>query len=210
MKLQLALDRLTWDECLALARETEANVDIIEIGTGVIKEYGMAIVRKLSDTFPEHTILADMKICDAGEHEAKQAFDAGADIATVMAFASDATIQGTHQVAEKYGKQMMIDLLQVREREKVKQLKALGVSFVGLHIGKDQQQDHQLSSALFSLVEDLHLTTSVAGGVTLASLRGICEHSPDVVIVGSAITKADDPGGAARSMRKIMRDSEKR
>lgn len=73
MKLQLALDRLTETECFDIAEQTRRSLDIVEIGTGVIKEYGMAIVRKMRERFPEKWILADMKTCDAGKHEAKQA-----------------------------------------------------------------------------------------------------------------------------------------
>ncbi|WP_353625793.1 orotidine 5'-phosphate decarboxylase / HUMPS family protein [Bacillus sp. JCM 19041] len=118
MKLQLALDRLNWDQCFQLADETREYVDIIEIGTGVIKEYGMEIVREMRDFFPNHSLLADMKICDAGKHEARQAFAAGADIATVMAFAPDATVRETIQTANDMGKEMMVDLLGVTQKKK--------------------------------------------------------------------------------------------
>lgn len=206
MKLQLALDRLSQEECFRLVRETNTSVDIIEIGTGVIKEYGMAIIREMRKEFPEQTILADMKICDAGEHEAKQAFNAGADIATVMAFAPQATIQDTHDVAYEYGKEMLVDLLEVHDRKRVDQLERLGVSFVGLHIGKDQQKKEQFSSGLFQLVEGRSLKIAVAGGVSLASLPEICKHQPDVIIVGSSITKADQPGAVAEAMKEKMRE----
>ena len=209
MNLQLALDRLSWAECFRLVRETQADIDIIEIGTGVIKEYGMVIVRTMRQEFPEHMLLADMKICDAGKHEAKQAFDAGADIATVMAFASKATIRGAQEMAGEYDKEMMVDLLEVHDRKKVEQLKADGVSFVGLHIGKDEQKKQALGEQVFQLVEGLHLKTAVAGGVTLEALPSICRESPDVVIAGSAITKAERPEDTARSMKEQIRKYQK-
>ncbi|MEW9671811.1 orotidine 5'-phosphate decarboxylase / HUMPS family protein [Ammoniphilus sp. 3BR4] len=99
MKLQLALDRLCWEQCFQVVQQVEDDIDWIEIGTGVIKEYGMAIVRKMKEQYPQKVIVADMKTCDAGKHEAQQAFDAGADITTVMAFSADRTIADTLEVA---------------------------------------------------------------------------------------------------------------
>ena len=38
MKLQLALDTLTLEECMTLLQETRGSVDIAEVGTPVIIE----------------------------------------------------------------------------------------------------------------------------------------------------------------------------
>jgi len=204
MKLQLALDRLTWDECFAIANEVRDNIDIIEVGTGVIKEYGMAIVREMNVQFPNHALLADMKICDAGRHEANQAFQAGADVATVMAFAPEATIEETLLVAKEQNKTMMIDLLGVESSQKVHQLHSLGATFVGVHLGKDQQKQQAFSASQFDIVKDVDVQTAVAGGVTLESLQTIKKHKPDVIIVGSSITAAANPAHIAKSMKALL------
>src|SRR5699024_12053383 len=103
MKIQLALDRLSKKECFSIINETFDYIDWIEIGTSVIKEYGMEIVREIRKAYPNKTIVADMKICDAGGYEAEQVFNAGADITTVMGFSSNLTIVDTLKVAEKHG-----------------------------------------------------------------------------------------------------------
>jgi len=202
MKLQLALDRLTREECLRIAKETEERIDIIEIGTGVIKEYGMSIIREMRALFPDKLILADMKTCDAGKHEARQAFEAGADITTVMAFSSDLTIKDTLQVAEEMGTQIMIDLLEVHSRDRLAELKELGVQLVSLHVGKDKQTEGKFNTALFSLVEGFNFEVAVAGGINLDSLPEIATHHPDIIIAGSSITGAENPASVAAEMRK--------
>lgn len=207
MKLQLALDRLSREKCLQLVKETKDYIDIVEIGTGVIKEYGMSIVREMERLFPNQTILADMKTCDAGKAETIQAFDAGADITTVMAFSSKNTIIETLKVAKEYGKTIMIDLLEVQSREKVVELKDLGVDFIGLHVGKDSQKDGVFESKLFSLVKGLDLKVAVAGGINLETLPNIVSEKPDIIIIGSAITKVKDPQKAAMEIKEIMNRS---
>jgi len=63
-------------------------VDIIEAGTPLIKQEGLRIISILKECFPEKLILADMKTMDAGGLEAKLAYDAGADLVTVLAVAT--------------------------------------------------------------------------------------------------------------------------
>jgi len=203
MNLQLALDRITKEDCIRIAKETEKSIDIIEIGTGVIKEYGMSIIREMRSLFPDKLILADMKTCDAGKHEARQAFEAGADMTTVMAFSSDLTIKDTLQVAKEMGKQIMIDLLEVHSRERIAELKELGVKLVSLHVGKDKQTEEAFNTTLFSLVQGFDFEVAVAGGIDLENIHVIASHQPDIIIAGSSITGAEKPALAAAKMRGI-------
>lgn len=205
MKLQLALDRLTWDECIDVLNRTERSVDIIEVGTGVIKEYGMAIVREIRKRFPSHHIMADMKTCDAGGHEARQAFGAGADIVTVMAFSSPLTIQDTMDVAQEYGGRVMVDLLEVQHREKLNELEKLDADLVSLHVGKDQQKKGAFNTDMFQLVEGFPFEVAVAGGIDETTAGQAASGNPDIIIVGSAITKADKPSIAAENIRKTIK-----
>lgn len=205
MKLQLALDRLERKECFELLEATKASIDWIEVGTGVIKEYGMAIVREIKDSYPNHTLVADMKTCDAGKHEAKQAFEAGADIVTVMAFSADQTIKDTLNVAQQYKKRIMIDLLGITDKKRIVELENLGVDLVSLHFGKDMQQEKEVSTNLFDLVnETSNFEVSVAGGINEYSLPDMVKQNPNIVIVGSAITSADNPKEVSLKLKGMI------
>ncbi|WP_085993393.1 3-hexulose-6-phosphate synthase [Oceanobacillus senegalensis] len=204
MKLQLALDRLSKERCFQLVKETEESIDIIEVGTGVIKEYGMAIVRELRAQFPNKEILADMKTCDAGKHETLQAFNAGVDITTVMAFSAISTIKDTLNIARDKNKRIMIDLLECHSNDRIKELVDIGVNLVSLHVGKDKQSEGTFNTELFSLVEGYNLEVAVAGGITLETLPEIVKEKPDIIIVGSAITKAGNPAKVAREMQDML------
>lgn len=209
MNLQLALDRLTKEQCFHLLKETEGYIDWIEVGTGVIKEYGMSIVREIKAAYPHLTLVADMKTCDAGKHEAIQAFEAGADITTVMAFSADKTIKDTLEVAKRHNKKIMIDLLGVTERTRLVELSRLGVDLVSLHFGVDMQQEGEFHSDLFSLTKGISsLDVTVAGGIDLASLPSILDKHPTTVIVGSAITQAENPKEIASIMKRMIQDHE--
>jgi 3-hexulose-6-phosphate synthase len=206
MNIQLALDRLTKEECLRILKETESYIDWIEVGTGVIKEFGMSIIREIRSAYPNKVIVADMKTCDAGKHEAVQAFEAGADIMTVMAFSVNKTITDTIEVATTYKKRIMVDLLGVTEQKRVDELSSLGVDLVSLHFGKDMQQEGSFDTALFSLVQSFpELEVAVAGGINLQSLPAIMAKEPGTIIIGSAITKADNCSSVAQKMKGMIK-----
>lgn len=209
MNFQLALDRLTREQCFQLLKETESSIDWIEVGTGVIKEYGMAIVRDIKEAYPDKVLVADMKTCDAGKHEAIQAFEAGADITTVMAFSADKTIVDTLEVARKYGKRIMIDLLGVTDASRVAGLQKLGVDLVSLHYGKDMQLEGEMGEDLFSLIEGIEgMEVAIAGGINKESLGALSGKPLDTVIIGSAITAAENPGQAAKELKEVAKQHE--
>ncbi|WLR61428.1 3-hexulose-6-phosphate synthase [Guptibacillus hwajinpoensis] len=210
MKLQLALDRLSREECLDILGETYDSIDWIEIGTGVIKEYGMSIVKEIRDSFPESIIVTDMKTCDAGKYEAAQAFEAGADITTVMAFAADQTISDMLDVALEHKGRVMVDLLGVTNKLRINQLQNLGVDLISLHFGKDMQKKGNITGDLFELVsESSGIEIAVAGGINLDSLSSILSYAPDTLIVGGGITKQDNRKQAAAQIKEAIKEYEK-
>ena len=208
MKLQLALDDLALPEALALAERVRPYVDIIEIGTPMLYEYGMEAVRRAKARFPEKEVLADMKIIDAGAYEAGEALRAGADYVTVLALGDQRTIRACVEEAERYGKQIVVDMICVPDLPaRVAALEALGVHGLAVHTGTDQQ------AAGRTPLDDLKLMAacaakakiSVAGGIRADTVADYAALGPDVLIVGSGICHAADPVAAAREIKEKMR-----
>ncbi|WP_373232451.1 3-hexulose-6-phosphate synthase [Cohnella sp.] len=208
MKLQVALDRLTEEQCLLMLEEIGDLAEWIEIGTGVIKQYGMAIVARIKKDWPNAVLVADMKTCDAGRSESSQAFLAGADVTTVMAFADDRTIAESLQIADQQGKQVMVDLLGVVDLERVNRLYELGVRLFSVHRGKDMQELPEQAYTGIPMMEHLRKLSDVrfsyAGGVDEHAIARLRPYRPDVLIVGSAITGAPDRRAAALRIQGEM------
>jgi len=105
LKLQLALDMLSTEEALKLVKETAEHIDIIEIGTPLIKHEGVKLIRVMREKFPDKTILVDLKTMDVGEYESNFCFEAGADIVTVLGVADIDTTRGSiRSCKEVWGK----------------------------------------------------------------------------------------------------------
>ena len=72
---------------------------------------GLKSVQKIKKEYPNQTVLADLKIMDAGLLEAQIGFDAGADIVSVLGLASQKTLTSVKQTAVKNGREVMVDMI---------------------------------------------------------------------------------------------------
>lgn len=208
MKLQLALDG-ELQPSLAVLLAAAPYVGIAEIGTPLIYREGVDAVRKVRAAFPQSVLLADLKIMDAGEEEAGIAFDAGADIVTVLGVTNDSTVRGAVAAARRVGKEIMIDLMSVADPvERGHELLAMGCDYLCIHTAHDMQgAGHTPLDALTQLRRELpDALVAVAGGINRSTIDSIAALKPDVVVVGSAITKAADPADAARTLYERMID----
>ncbi|MFX0112903.1 orotidine 5'-phosphate decarboxylase / HUMPS family protein, partial [Bacillus pumilus] len=65
--------------------------------------------------FPNLRVLAGLKIMDGAGYEVQQAYNAGADIVTLLAAAEDMSIQGAVQEAKVRGKKVLVDMIGIQD-----------------------------------------------------------------------------------------------
>src|SRR6266702_1400531 len=181
--LQVALDHMHLKRALLAATEaTEGGADWLEAGTPLIKSEGIEVVRQLKKSFAGNTIVADLKTMDTGAFEVEIAVKAGADGVTVMGVSDDATILEAVKAARRYGAKIMVDLMRVADKPmRAKELEALGVDYLNMHVSIDEQMIAQ------SPLQELKAVASI-------------------VIVGGAIIKAEKVAEATRTIKKAMKD----
>jgi len=205
-KLQVAIDLLTTEEALALAAKVAPYVDIIELGTPLIKNMGSAVITAMKAAHPDKLVFADLKTADAGELEADIAFKAGADLVTVMGAAGDATIIGAVKAAKAHGKGIVVDTIGYPDRVKrAQEVTKLGVAFVELHAGLDEQWTAGYSiQVLIDETARVGVPVSVAGGVNIDNVTAVVKAGAQVVVAGAAIYGAEDPALAAKALREAI------
>ena len=203
MKLQLALDG-TLEDSLAVLHATHELVDVAEIGTPLVLREGAGAIRRLRAEFSTLPLLADFKIMDAGGMEARIAFDAGADIVTVLGVAADETIAAAAAAARDCGGELLVDLIAVPQPlQRVQELLAPGCDSFCVHRAHDASGDPVGPlRVLREALPDLRL--AVAGGISVETIDALAPLRPDTVIVGGAITRAAQPAAAARRLRERM------
>jgi 3-hexulose-6-phosphate synthase len=207
---QMALDSLDFDATVALAAKVAPHVDILEIGTPCIKHNGIELLKTLRAKFPNNKILVDLKTMDAGFYEAEPFFKAGADIVTVLGTADIGTIKGVIDVANKYGKQAQVDLINVADKKaRTVEVAKLGAHIIGVHTGLDQQAAGQTPFSDLALVTGLKTgaKVSVAGGVKAATVKQVVDAGADIVVAGAAIYGAADPAASAKEITGLAHGS---
>ena len=206
--LQVAMDYISLPKALIMAYQVAPEVDIIEIGTPLCKAAGMEAVRAMREICPDKLILADLKTPDVGALEAAMAFDAGADMMTVIGGATLATVEQALTVARQRGKEMLMELTGVRDTEilvRAAEWRRIGVERIVYHREWDAQSAGRLwqeedKVKIRSLI-DMGFKLTVTGGLTMELLPFFADLPVSVLICGRGIREAADPRTVARQMR---------
>lgn len=209
--LQVALDFVNLSQALRAAEEAvEGGVSWVEAGTPLIKSEGMAAVRELRERFPEKTIVADLKIMDAGRTEVEFAAKAGADVVTVLGAASDETIAECVEAGRSYDALVQVDLIGCPEpAERARRAQELGAAIVGIHTAIDDQMVGASPMEVIERVrEAVEIRLAVAGGINSETAPDAVKAGADIVIVGGAIIKAPDATEAARRIMQAIESGE--
>ena len=213
--LQVALDLLELKRAVEIGKESlEGGADWLEVGTPLIKSAGMNAIRTLRDAFPDVTIVADMKTMDTGAIEVEMAAKSGASVVSILAVADNAVIAEAIKSARKYGVAVMVDLINaVDPVRRAKELEGLGVDYVCVHVGIDQQMQGMDTLNLLKVVSaELNTPLAVAGAVDAELASEAVNLGADVIIVGGNITRSAKVKESTANIRQSMsleRDGER-
>lgn len=198
------------DRAVQIAKEAvEGGADWIEAGTPLIKSEGMNAVRELKKALPEKKIVADMKTVDTGSMEVEMAAKAGAGVVVILAASDDSTIEDALRAARQFGVEIMVDLLGTPDPvARSKELEALGVDYICVHVGIDQQMmGRDAIDFLKGIVDEVKVPVAVAGGIDAASAAEAVASGAFAVVVGGNIVRSAEVTDSALAIRRSMDDA---
>ena len=205
--LQLALDFVDLPRALQVAEEAVGGgADWLEAGTPLIKSEGLEAVRQIKSRWPDKVVVADMKTMDAGRAEVECAAKAGARVVGILGTASDATIKECVEAARNYGAKIVVDMIQVSDVvSRAKQVEAFGADYVGIHLAIDEQMQGKTPwDTLREVAKAISIPIAVAGGINSETAPLALESGASIVVVGGAITKAEDATKATKQVKTAM------
>ncbi len=209
--LQVALDFQDLDRALKVAAQTRDAADWIEAGTPLIHSEGLEAVRRLREAFPKTVIVADVKIMDAGRAETEAAIKAGASVVSVLALAADSTVCECVDAAKNLGGKVVCDLIGAADPvNRAKEVEKLGVDYVSIHVAIDEQMTADLPfHKVKAVAAAVRVPVALAGGVNSETAADAVKAGASIVVVGGAITKAEDPAQAAQDIKTAMSSKKK-
>jgi 3-hexulose-6-phosphate synthase len=214
--VQVSLDLASIDDALRTAAiAVEAGVDWLEVGTPLALAEGTRAVRALRKEFPDHPLVADLKIMDGGYGEARMYGDAGANAVVVMARAHDATIERACEAAEEYDLLLMGDNLGSTDHAaEAARLESLGVGMVIHHIGHDYRSvNRHLNLSPLTALPDVVAATTVpvqaVGGLSIEQAVGCPAIGAGVVVFGAPLVIPEEGSSAVSDgdLLKVLGDA---
>ena len=210
-QLQVALDYTSLPQALVMAALVGPEVDIIEIGTPLCKAAGVEAISAMREICPDKLILADFKTPDVGGLEATMAFDAGADMITVIGGAAIATVKEAYAVASQRGKVMLMELTGVRDiLARAAEWRQIGIDRIVYHREWDAQSAgrewEESDKVTIRQLIDMGYKVTITGGLTLDLIPFFADLPASVLICGRSIREAPDPRASARQIRLAIED----
>jgi 3-hexulose-6-phosphate synthase len=203
-QLQIALDRIVLDRAEAITKAVCGDADWIEVGTSLVKRYGLAGIARIVDAAGSTPVLADFKIADDARTEVEMAAEAGAQSVTVLGLAAERTLVAAVETASDLHIELMVDLMELSAGGRARVAAAVPhASVLAAHVPKDAQTS-RVSPAELLGPWAAGRRLALAGGLRLADIPALAGLGGVRLIVGSAITAANDPAAAARSFRSAI------
>lgn len=208
MKLQISFDLLDLEKALKIAHEVEPYCDQFEIGTPMLYRFGIQAIEAFRADFGRKTLVADTKIIDRGEQITTLVAQAGADWLTVMGGTNRRVLYAVVQAAKAQKINVMIDMIDIGAPGQMA-MDAQGLHAQALLMHKPHDEGESLSFLdEWDLVRgNTPLPIFVAASITRANIDAILKLKPNGVVIGSAITGAENPAQEAQYFYQLCNNN---
>jgi len=202
--LQIALDVPNLERTKTIITSLpESDRLILEVGTPLLKKYGVKVIRDLREVAKDYFVIADLKTLDVGKVEVDLAFEETADAVVVAGLAAPETINEFIHESQRLGIYGIMDMMNVENPiAKLKSLKNFP-DVVILHRPIDvekagKQHAWGMIKEIKQTFKDKKFLVAVAGGITPYNMQEALSQGADIVIVGRYITQSRDVERATR------------
>lgn len=209
--LQVALDLVDMNRVSTVLRELPDNDHlIIEAGTPLIKRFGLCVLSEIRKIRKNAFIIADLKVLDTGNLEARMAADASADAVVISGLAPVATLEKAITEARKTGIYAVIDMLNVEDPVALVQRLSVKPDIVELHraIDTDHAEHAWGNIGAIKKAAGGKLLVATAGGIRVGVVNDAVAAGADILVVGRAITASKDIRHAAEEFLTALNKEE--
>jgi len=210
--LQIALDIPSVERTKTIISELpESDRIILEVGTPLLKKYGVKVIRDLREVAKETFIVADLKTLDVGKVEVDMAFEETADAVVASGLAATDTLDNFIYEAKRLGIYAVADMMNVEDPiKKLQPLKSFP-DIVILHRAIDVEERTDKTS--WDIIKEMRQTfknvkflVAVAGGITPETAPEALGNGANIIIVGRYITQSRDVKHATREFLECTRE----
>ncbi len=210
---QIALDIPSLEVVRNIIRQIPRSDRIIlEVGTPLLKKYGVKVVRELREIVKDAFIVADLKTLDVGKVEVDIAYEEKADAVVASGLASVETLNSFVHEARRLGVYAFIDMMYVDDPlRKLTELEELP-DVVVIHRAIDVETGRALNLELIPKVKEAFKgkgpLVAIAGGIVPETASEALKKGADIIIVGRYVTQSKDVEGSVEKLLRLAKEME--
>jgi len=208
MKLHISYNFADLDRALALAEQTAPYADILGVGSLLIVKYGVHAIKAFRTAFPNKELFAELHIVEKGEESVTMMAQAGANYVSVLAGAHLSTIKKAVEAAKQFDIKIALDLLDAQSvGQSALDAKTIGAHMIILqryHAEQREEDANQIENGWRDVKDNTNLPIFVTGKIDDQTIEQIIKLKPQGIMIGTAITKADNPAQKASYFKSRM------
>lgn len=215
LSFQISVDVGTLDLGLTVASAALAGgVDIVEMGTPLLKNQGVAnVVPAFRKKFPQALLLADMKTMDGGAFEARAVYSGGGNIFDLLALAGVDTVKAVCGVRDEFrrtdpelARLVFTDIMvphqgpAAQAGEVALRMIEAGVDGIGVHLQADARRADptlierhyldEMTRAIFERVKGA-APVQMVGGLTAPQAKGLAQAGLRCFVISGNLGEPD-------------------
>ena len=198
------MDRIPIDRAEEITSAVRDHADWIEVGTSLVKRYGMPGVARIVAAAGGVPVLADLKTADDARTELTMAADAGARSVTVLGLAAPATLDVAASVAAERDLELMIDLMELDEAGRARVAAAAPPSRCWRRTSPRMRRPTTPTPQHFSATGRPGVGSPWPAASASDDVPAVARWGDVRLIVGSSVTAAADPAAAAAELRAAI------
>ena len=209
--VQIALDVPSLERTKRIISEMpQSDRIILEVGTPLLKKYGVKIIRELRELARDVFIVADLKTLDVGKVEVDLAFEETADAVVASGLAAAETLDKFIYEAKRLGIYASVDTMNVEDPIKkfqsLKEFPDIMILHRAIDVEKTGKPRWALIREIKEAFKEKKFLVAVAGGITPETAPEALASGADIIIVGRYITQSRDVERAVREFLECTRE----
>ena len=191
---------------------TAIDAEWIEVGTPLLTFAGIDSIGAVGKHAPGKILLADFKALDGVAQYFTRAGELGAEIATVMSVANEASILKAVEVGHSAGVRTQVDMLNTPKNDlaaRAKELQDMGADYLLLHLAIDEFMRNPRADPLEGLDELVGATNLPVGPVVFNVEQGVeaVRRGASYLVIGYPLMLMDDAEDQLKSFADSVRST---
>ena len=203
MKLHFTYNLPDTAQALKLAEQTAECADVLGVGSLLLFKDGVKAIQAFKTAFPNKEIFAEANLVEKTDLAVALMAQAGASYISVLAGTFNQSIKKAVEAANRLDVKIALNLLDSPSiGQTAMDAKTLGVHLLIMHQAPSPEEREHMQEEWRNVRDNTKLPIFITGKIDQTNLTEIIDLKPQGIMIGAAVTKAENPSRAAHMLRE--------